>query len=575
MIPAFDEIWLLDFEYRQHAGNLPEPVCLVAYEYLSGRKIRLWEDELRARRRPPYRCDKRALYVSYVATAELVCHLVLGWEMPEVVLDLFVEFSRMTNGRQLPAGKGLLGALIYFDIHGIDPSEKEIMRHLILRGNYSAEERLAILDYCESDVIALRALFPALLPTIDWSRALLRGRYMRALSRIEYQGIPIDAYRLNVLLEHWDNIREALVRDVDSAYGVFDGTHFRQDLFARWLQQRNMWWPLTEKGYLSTADDTFHEMGRIYPEIAPLAQLRHALGKLKLQDLAVGDDGRNRTKIWPVGSKTGRNTPSSSKYVFGPAVWLRCLIKPLEGRALVYVDWSAQEFAIAAVLSGDANMLADYDSGDPYTAFAKRARAIPPDGSKRTHPMIREKYKVVALAVMYGMGLTSLAHQLDMPKAYAAEILDQHKRLYRRFWQWQLEHLHFTLAHRWTTSVFGWTYYLQGQPRLASLANYPMQAGGADMLRLACSLGIERGVQIIAPVHDAVLIECPVRELAASIATMQQAMTQAGELVLAGYQVRSDYRVVLYPQRYRDPRGVFMWNTVQRLLASNLLPQAV
>jgi DNA polymerase-1 len=101
-----------------------------------------------------------------------------------------------------------------------------------------------------------------------------------------------------------------------------------------------------------------------------------------------------------------------------------------------------------------------------------------------------------------------------------------------------------------------------------------MQAGGADMLRFACSLGIERGVQIIAPVHDAVLIECPVRQLASSIAMMQQAMTQAGELVLASYQVRSDYRVILYPQRYRDPRGVFMWNTVQRLLASNLLPQA-
>jgi DNA polymerase I len=568
MEPAFDEIWCVDFEYRTDAGNLPEPVCLVAIELRSGREIHLWEDELWARRAPPYRCDRRVLFVSYVATAELVCHLVLGWELPAVVLDLYVEFCRMTNGRARPAGKGLLGALVYFGIPGIDPSDKAEMRDLILRGNYSADERRAILAYCRSDVVGLRALYPALLPTIDWPRALLRGRYMRALSHIEWRGTPIDTDRLHALLARWDGIREALIASVDHGYGVYDGVTFRHDRFARWLERRGMWWPTTENGRLSTAEATFHDMARIYPEVAPLGQLVHALGKLKLHDLAVGHDGRNRAKIWPVGAKTGRNTPSSTQYIFGPAVWLRHLIKPPPDVALVYLDWSAQEFAIAAVLSGDPNMLADYRSGDPYTAFAKRAKAIPPDGTKQTHPAVRERYKVISLAVLYGMGLTALAHRLDVPKAYAEEILQHHKRLYRRFWAWQLEHLQFVLARRWTTSTFGWTYYQEGQPRLSSLANFPMQANGADMLRAACFLGVERGVRTIAPVHDAVLIECPPKELDTAIGTMQRAMTQAGEIVLGGYQVRTDYRIVLYPQRYRDPRGELMWNTTQRLLRS-------
>jgi DNA polymerase I len=571
MRPAFDEVWCVDFEFRTNAGDLPEPVCLVALELCSGREMRLWAHELRRRKTPPYRCDRHALFVSYVATAELVCHLVLGWALPAVVLDLYIEFCRHTNGRTRPAGKGLLGALTYFGIQGLDPSDKEEMRNLIVRGSYSPADKRAILDYCRSDVVGLQALFPAMLPHIDWPRALLRGRYMRSLAHTEWWGIPLDTGKLAALLRGWEYIRESLIAEIDAPYGVYEGTSFRQERFGRWLLARGMWWPTTPTGDLSTSDETFRDMSKVYPEVAPLGQLHHALGKLKLHDLEVGRDGRNRTKIWPVGAKTGRNAPSSTKYIFGPAVWLRHLIKPPTTSALVYLDWSAQEFAIAAVLSGDPNMLADYSSGDPYTAFAKRAGAIPADGSKRTHPDVREQYKVVSLAVLYGMGLTSLANRLDVPKAYAEEILGQHKRLYRRFWSWQAEHLNFVLQQRWTSSVLGWTYYQEGHPRLSSLANFPMQANGGDMLRVASFLGVERGVKIIAPVHDAVLIECAPRDLASTITTMQQAMAQAGEIVLNGFQVRSDYRIVLYPERYRDPRGEFMWNTTQRLLMNRPL----
>jgi hypothetical protein len=36
-----------------------------------------------------------------------------------------------------------------------------------------------------------------------------------------------------------------------------------------------------------------------------------------------------------------------------------------------------------------------------------------------------------------------------------------------------------------------------------------MQGNGAEMLRVACILGTERGVRINAPVHDALLAEAP------------------------------------------------------------------
>src|SRR5262249_10646782 len=87
--------------------------------------------------------------------------------------------------------------------------------------------------------------------------------------------------------------------------------------------------------------------------------------------------------------------PSNSKYIFGPSVWLRGLIKPPRGHGIAYVDWSQQEFGIAAALSGDLTMQAAYHSGDPYLAFAKQAGAVPPDATKATHGPTRRTFQAM------------------------------------------------------------------------------------------------------------------------------------------------------------------------------------
>ena len=110
-------------------------------------------------------------------------------------------------------------------------------------------------------------------------------------------------------------------------------------------------------GKLDLSEDAFREMSKIYPQIAILKELRESLSKLRLSTITVGDDGRNRCLLSPFRSTTGRNQPSNSKFIFGPSTWLRGLIKPTEGFAIAYIDWSQQEFGIAAGLSGDPNMM--------------------------------------------------------------------------------------------------------------------------------------------------------------------------------------------------------------------------
>jgi hypothetical protein len=102
-----------------------------------------------------------------------------------------------------------------------------------------------------------------------------------------------------------------------------------------------------------------------------------------------------------------------------------------------------------------------------------------------------------------------------------------------------------------------------------------MQANGAEMLRLACCLVIERGIRVCAPAHDALLVEGPADDIEAVVADTQAAMAEASRVVLSGFELRSDAQVVRHPERYSDPRGVKMWDTVMELLAEVCEPAEV
>src|SRR5215470_17124827 len=147
----YREIWAADFEFEAGSGERPDPVCLCARELRSGREIRLWRGQFDSA--PPYPTDADVLFVAYYASAELGCHLALGWPMPERILDLFTEFRNAINGLPPPNGFGLIGALIYHGLDAIGAGEKEEMRAVIMRGGpWSSAARRAILQYCESDV---------------------------------------------------------------------------------------------------------------------------------------------------------------------------------------------------------------------------------------------------------------------------------------------------------------------------------------------------------------------------------------------------------------------------------------
>lgn len=569
---TFTEIWIEDFEYRDtDGGNNPTPVCVCMQEIYSGKEIRLWLDGVDNPTPPINYSDPDILIVAFQAVAEISCHLVLNWPIPENVLDLFCEWRLQINdgSEEAKSKSGLLSACKHYNIPAISEESKEQMRNRILQGSpYNLVEQSEILDYCYTDITETTALYQAMALVIDsWDRALFRGKSMIIAAQIENRGVPIDVETWQILSENWDTVKLELIKGIKKDFDLFDGLKFKTQKFAKYLMDNKMSWPLTDKGNLKTDEDSWKDMTKTYPHLQPLADIMQLRGKLKNFRLACGKDGRNRGAIKPFTAVTGRNAPKI-ECVFTNSTWLRGLIKPQAEKVVAYTDYAAQEFLIAAVLSKDQNMLDAYESGDPYLYFAKLVKAIPLEGTKKSHKPIRDLYKTGCLAIQYGTGAGSLAVRLNRPLATAQEIIRQHQYVFPKYWSWK-EHVSTQAKlNKFIQTRFGWKMHVvrdYTHKEDMTIGNFLMQATGNDILRVACYLLNEKGYNVVAPVHDAVLTEVSAATADQDIHAIETIMAEASQVVI-GKRLRTETVTVRYPDRYLDERGKETWQKVERIL---------
>jgi DNA polymerase I-like protein with 3'-5' exonuclease and polymerase domains len=176
-------------------------------------------------------------------------------------------------------------------------------------------------------------------------------------------------------------------------------------------------------------------------------------------------------------------------------------------------------------------------------------------------------FKQCALAVAYGMEAEALARRIGQPPIVARDLLRTHRETYRRFWAWSDAAVDTAMLAGSLETVFGWPVHIGASPNPRSLRNFPCQANGAEMLRLAACFATEQGLEVCALIHDAVLICAPIDRLDQDIERMQAAMAKASRIVLDGFELRTDVNVIRYPDRYQDKRGAVMWGRVTRLIS--------
>jgi hypothetical protein len=586
----FGVIVVADFEYEVGPGDLPSPLCMVAnvlderLEYV--RTIRLWRDDLG--HTSPFDTGPDTLFVAYSAWAEMTCFHVLGWRFPTYIFDLHTAYLAASNVLlpyapnevQKKPRKRLSDACQAYGLEGWESIDKEDIAKAIgdgtWRGRYSPEE---IGDYCAEDVrMSVRLLRAQLqahpgLPAADTERVIFWSDYSaKVVALIQAKGIPIDVKLWNLVQENKAAVIGELLRQFDPSFGSDDPIYTPQgewsyERFERWLTRTGITvWPRLESGRLDIDSDAFRNMYHL-PGIEGLHALRDSLGFIVKARLPIGQDARNRPALFPFGTATGRN--AHAKSIYNVHAGMRSFIVFAPDKIGVYLDWRTQEVGIAAALSGDQALMADYRGGDVYHALARLCGLTDdpdPVHWKKHNPDVRQRMKALQLGINYGMGVPSLARGLDRHPLVASTIIERHKRTYTRFWQWRANLVQHAMLDRRMESVLGWPLRITSSPNQRTLFNFPAQSGGADMLRLAAWRLCDADIIPSMLVHDGILLEANNDE---QIEYAKEIMRSAGHDVCDGFEIGVDVdQKLTNGARYRDKRPVAlkMWDTVMRAL---------
>ena len=397
---------------------------------------------------------------------------------------------------------------------------------------------------------------------INLDQAKHRGRFIKAISQVQINGIPIDYYRYAKLPS-----KQQVVNHYSKEYDVFTGTSICPKLLARYCDEQHieLGVDLFSKEHISCK-----ELKQLTSSTPELKEIYHISCLLQGNDkrLLHTDPGtfRNTAYLNPFGTTTGRNNPKLSEFIYGQPKWIRSLIKPEKNTSLAYIDWNQQEFGIAAALSNDAKMIDAYLSGDPYLQFAIRSGSLPSDATKETHPEGRNRYKQAVLAIQYGIGPKSLSSLLNSSESEAERIISQFYACYKSYANWCFHQINQALFCGEIHTPFGWNRRICRDTSENSIKNYPVQAYGAELMREATCLLIESGIKVCSTIHDAFLIESTTDQIEVDVNKAQQHMVRASTLVLDGFELSSEAQIVSYPYRFSDNETESIWDMASSII---------
>jgi hypothetical protein len=587
----FRTVVVLDFEYEIELGGLPNVLCMVANvldENLRHvRTVRIWRGGFGPT--PPFDCGPDALIVGYSLWAEMTCFLQLGWQFPVYVYDLHTAFLATSNIllpydpdeiRKKPR-KRLPDACRAYGIEGWENLDKGTMAQDIGEGRWRLYGRRKVLAYCTEDTDKSTQLLRRQLTgyrnrkPVDVELVLFWSEYSaKAVARIQARGMPIDMPLWNAVQENHAVVVDALLRRFDPSYGSDDPIYTRDGQwgdrrFEQWLVRVNVTsWPRLASGKIQIDGDAFRLMYGAHPALEGLHALRDSLGVVARAQLPIGRDGRNRPSLFPFATATGRN--AQAKSLFNAHASMRSFMLFPRDTIAVYLDWRTQEIGVAAAFSGDTTLATDYASGDIYHALALLCGLTSDTDIKRwkaENDGQRQRMKALQLGISYGMGVRSLARGLDRHPLIASEVIIRHQRRYPRFWEWRADRVQRAMLERQIESEFdGWPLHLSTSPNERTLFNFPMQSGGASMLRLAAVRLCDAGLVPSMLVHDGILLEVQTEE---QVAQAIEIMRRAGTEVCRGLEIGVGVDQQLSGGgRYRDKRKVAqaMWSTIMNTM---------
>jgi DNA polymerase I len=593
LLRMFREIWVWDSEFVIVPGAHVIPVCMAGVEVRSGASLSVVFESEGHRPKNPLPFGPDILHVLYSATADLAFSLAADWGLPYNVLDLWVERRNFTNnivdryGNEIPTD--LVSTCHDYGIFDtISYEAKEANRARIGQGfPFTGEEMAHILDYCRGDVKMTSDLFAKMVGRIeDLDQAVHRGRCMKAMACIEWNGVPVNVAKLEQLNRNTKEVRRSVVRAFENEFQTGIHTwdkkgdpHTSRKGYTAWV--RSMGFDETTwdfNGEYASGDDKLVEPKAIlYSESLPVIeeyrQLKKFMTLAKSEfKFPVGEDGRNRSSVRAFKARSSRSQPSTAENIPNATKALRSLLAPHEGEVLIHRDWSNAEYGIAAALARDPKRWDHYLHRDAYLVKAADYGFCDYTATKETHRALRNKFKPIVLAGQYGQTAEGLAKALGCSVGQAKAYQEREARLYPKYQEWLAINDENRAFNGYVETECGWRLWMPKRATahdIRTAMNLPMQGNCAEILRLTCCLATERGLDIGATVHDAIFYTAPAESWEDVDAVMKQCMDEACQVILGDeYVLKSDRDVVLYGDHYQHEDGQKMWSKIEAALAA-------
>jgi DNA polymerase I-like protein with 3'-5' exonuclease and polymerase domains len=148
-----------------------------------------------------------------------------------------------------------------------------------------------------------------------------------------------------------------------------------------------------------------------------------------------------------------------------------------------------------------------------------------------------------------------------------AEILARLKARFRKFEDYSTSVVDRAGLDMEVSTPFGWTMQCPPHIQQRIVRNFPIQSTGSEILHVACILAERRGIELVAPIHDALMAEANAADAEDTKHALDRLMRDASAIVLKGYELPSDFQIVHAGGSFYDKNGKDLWDTITNLVA--------
>jgi DNA polymerase-1 len=417
--------------------------------------------------------------------------------------------------------------------------------------------------YAAADAVAVFRLMPLLQKELVNCQATklfeeIEMPLIPVLAGMEMAGISLDVDFLARMSHELDTRMREIETQVHQAVGMPFNLNSTQQLSVALFETLKLPPPAgtrrTASKHYSTSAEVLEYLSGKHPVVDWLLEYRE-LSKLRstyvdsLPTQINPHTGRVHTSYSQTAAVTGRLSSSDPNLQNIPirsdlGRVVRQAFVAMPGHVLLSVDYSQVELRIVAHMADDQAMLAAFRAGqDIHTTTAAAVYGVPLDAVTKDQ---RRRAKGINFGLIYGMSAFGLTRTTDLTLADAEDFVAAYFRQFPGVKRYLDGIRRLAAEQGYVETLLGRRRYFPGLKTQRDVnvrnreereaINAPVQGTAADIMKIAMlrvSPALDQAglkVRMLLQVHDELVLECPVKELAQAAQTVQQVMENAFQL---------------------------------------------